>query len=644
MMKKLSLLLLLQLLLTFNFHAQDLDLKWSSRTTYSNAKDGFFESFVGSSDKFVYGIYKDFESRLLRRNRNKFEMHLVAFDKQNMQQSYIVGLKSKKDKDRLRKMKEFTYVSTIVIENEVYVFWKKSTLTQTDIYAEEFDAYLNRLTKLKKVYSVKHPTSKKRVAKRKRRKRNNVGNLAGIPIVIQAAKDGSTNLMIGAELYKGKDEPVEFDYAIIDTKFDEISKGHVTLPAIQVSKYMNSSVFSFDYGKDGNIYIKGYVRLSKEESKAAKKGEYTAYALLCVVDPATSEMEPYTMKYDGMNVFNFDLLTDENGVKLYGFFNDISKDPTGRNTHGIFYATLKDGELSDPAFTYFDAETLNELFREDPSDNKEQTEAGKKKKQRKKKKKKQEKAMDDEALDESYVIETAKAVDNENIVLFCTKVYNYTTVTCTSSGTTGGQTCVVNYYCRKSNVTAFKLDNRGEIVWASNIDREKTFSGWNVKDLRIIHDKEKFYVIYGSAYHTDAKKRSGKRAKKKKEVRDQFEYAVFDYETGEAKKTEYVVNDPKVEKKERKYISPRDIQVFDNQYFVNSITIKLKPSYIIGSFALFAAPFAIGTTIFPVLFVPTLLGAWPSIGFLAIKGHIYKGAGHMGTIKLPEEDPSRKKK
>lgn len=632
-MKRIYLLLLL-LCTALNLKAQDLDLKWSSRATYSNFKDGFFDEFVGASDEHVYGMYNDMETRFFRWNRNKFDITLAAFDKDNMQQVYTTKLRTKKDKARRKKMKGYTYLETIVQNETVMVFWKKSTLTQSDIYAESFDTYLNRKTKLTRIYSVKHSTNKK--GKKKRRKRNLVGNLAGVPIVVQGAKDGSNNIMICTEIQKGKNEPVEFDYKILDAEFAEVNKGHIKLPLVQVSKYMTGSVFSYEYGKDGNIYIKCFVRLSKEEEKQAAKGEYRAYSMLSVVSPATAEIESYTMKYDGMNVFNFNFLTDESGVKLYGFFNDLSKDATGRRTHGIFYATIKDNEISEPVFSYFDKEMLADLFKEDPNE--------KKPISKKKRMRKMERALDDEALDESYEIEAAKAIDNENIVLFCSKVYNYTTVTCTSSGAGGGTTCVVNYYCRKRNITAFKLDNEGEIVWASNVDREKTFSGWNVRDMRIIHDKEKFYVIYGSDYHTDKKRRSGKRAKKRKEVRDEFEYAIFDYETGKNEKQEYVVNPKATERKERKYMNPLAIQEFDNQLFVNSTRMKVRPLYFAAATVATFGPGLVEALALPFIFAPPLALLWWPIIFVPINnGYMYKGAGHMGTIELPKNNEDKKK-
>jgi hypothetical protein len=60
----------------------------------------------------------------------------------------------------------------------------------------------------------------------------------------------------------------------------------------------------YQYTPDGKLYIKTNVSMSKEERKQAKKGEHTSYSILNIVDVETSETDLYTIKYDGMNVFN----------------------------------------------------------------------------------------------------------------------------------------------------------------------------------------------------------------------------------------------------------------------------------------------------------------------------------------------------
>lgn len=590
-MKYLVYLLLLSLLMgTQNLNAQNFDLKWSQKMQYDNFKDGFFQEFVGSTDQYVYGIYNNLA---LTKKRKSKQMKLIAFDKKTMKKVGEFPLKSKKDKSRNDKLKDFQYSKTVVLKDAIYVFWTKTSKSQTDVYAESFDVELDRKEKLKKVYTAKAAPAGKKLSS------------IAPAVVILNGKDGNNDLLIGSEIAKGKGENIEFDYITMDSDFKEVDKGHITLPIAQTTKFAGLSSY-YEYGTDGNLYIKSYVRMSKDERKAAKKGEYSAYSILSVVDVATGDITPYTMKYDGLNIFNFDLVTEGGEVRIYGFFNDMDKDPSGLRTHGIFYTTIDKGQMDEPKFSYFDKKTLAELFKNDAED--------KKKTYGSKRKKEKNKPMDEEALDESYVIEIAKIVDKDNIVLFCSKVYNYTVTTCTATSG-GGQTCTTNYYCRKSNVTAFKLNNDGEIVWASNVDRLKTYSGWDIYDMRVVSDKNKFYVIYGSSYDVDATKKSRKTAKNRKEVRDNFEYAVFDMETGKSKKSEFVVNQPGVKKKDRKIVSPLAIQVFDNQFFVNSSRVTMKPW-------LTAAGCTVSLACPPVLY------------YVFISGDMRKGTGYLGTIQV----------
>lgn len=587
-MKKIIYLLLLPLLLAVSSaNAQNLNLKWSEKMQYDNFKDGFFKEFVGSSEELVFGVYNNLALRTKKANK---QIKLISFDKKTMRKVGEFVLKGKKDKARNEALKGFTYHSTIVLKDQVYVFWNKATKGTSEIYAETFDMQLDRTEKLKKVFSA---TS------------NAVKNISSPSVVILAPKVGAEDILVGAEIAQGKGENVDFSYAVIGPELAEISKGKTTLPIVQMSKYAGTSS-SYEYGADGNLYIKTYIRMSKEERKLAKKGEYTAYSILNIVDTESDELETYIMKYDGLNIFNFNLVGDDQGVRIYGFFNDMGKDPSGVRTHGIFYTTVRNGQMAEPNFSYFDKKTLDELFKKDQED--------KKKTYGSKKKKAKAKPMDEEALDESYRIEVAKVLDDNSIVLFCSKFYNYSVTTCTSNSN-GGQSCTTRYYCRKSNVTAFRLNNAGEIQWASNIDRLQTFSGWDIYDLRVVAENQKFYVIYGSSYDVDAEVKNRKSAKKGKEIRDNFEYAVFDYENGKSKKQQIVVNQPGAAKKERKTVSPLSVQVIDNRFYINSSRVTMKPG-------LTVAGCAASVVCFPVLY------------YVFLSGDMRKGTGYLGTINI----------
>lgn len=628
-MKKIINLVLLQLIFTSFLsiaqEGEDLNIKWSSRFESSNFKEGFFDRFVGASDRYVYGISTDLESRLLPKKRNEFAVFLVAFDKNNMQRVFHTELRGKTDKSRRDKMRMFVFHSALVMNGKVLVFWKKSSNTQSEIHVEIFDEVLNREGKLKRIYTVKHGAKK---SKNKILRKSKYSILSGVPIQIQENPGVEQNFLISAEIQKGKEEPFEVDYLVLNADLTELAKGHVSLPIIQTNKPSTEAAsMSYVYGQDGKIYIKSLIQLRKAEIRALPPGESSTFSVLNIVDPATAGLETHTIRYDGKNVFNFDLITNEQGVKIYGFFTDLAKGSPNSGTHGIFSATINGEQEAEPQFSYFDKETLDELFKADPS---EQKLIESKRKQRKRKKNKKNQVDDNESLDEHYVIECAKNVDKDHIVLFCSKAFNYTVRNCDANGN-----CVENKYCRKSNVTAFKLNNEGEIVWASNVDRSITYGGWNVKDLKVIEKDGKMIVVYGSSYTKDADKRSGLRAKKRKELREKFEYAVIDVQTGTNEKKEAVMNLPKTKKKNLKMINPRNIQTFDNAFYINSTTIKFRFSSILGATAIESVPIIATAFFLPAVFlVPSVVATSCVVYYFYARGYVYKGGGHVGKIEL----------
>lgn len=571
-----------------------MELKWTNKMIYDNSKDGFFDNFVGSSEEYVYGVYKNLA--FMPKKQNK-QIKLLAFDRKTMKKVDEVVLSSKKDKSRSAKLKDMLFNQVVVLKDEIFVFWTKATKDQVEVFAESFDLELGKKVKLKKVVVFKNPSTKQT-------------NYGALSVVIKKSDTDVSNVLIGCETGQGKGANIAFEYVTIDTEFKETSKGKFDLDIVKGARsYGLTSTYQF--ASDGKLYVKTNVSMSKEERKQVKKGEHTSYSILNIVDVETSESDLYTIKYDGMNVFNFNLVNEGDDVRVYGFFNDMEKDPSGNRTHGIFFTTIKNGEMSEPNFSYFDKSTLDELFKSDVEDKKTTKIT---KKDKRKGKAAETKKLDEEALDDYFQIEIAKILDKDHIVLFCSKMYNYAVTTCSTNGS-GGTSCTTNYYCKKGNVTAFNLNSKGDIVWASNVDRSITYSGTEIKDLRVVSDPTNFYVIYGSTMKENAEAKSGKSSKKTAEIRDNFEYATFDIKSGKSAKKEVLVNSASVEKKDRKTVNPLSIQVYDNQYFINSASIKLKAGRVAAAC------------------VPSIICP-PILYWVFLSGDFRKGTGYLGTIKI----------
>src|ERR1035437_4963334 len=462
--------------------AQTLDVKWTDRMIYDNKLDGFFEDFVGNNSKFVYA---KFNKLTLRMNKNADKVKLVAFDKNTMKKAGETTMMDSKDPGSAKNYKDLKYYKTIVFENLIYVFWKKESKTKVELFVQTYDSKLKPVQKVKKIYELNSDSKDSKKAE----------------VFVMANEKVNESIVIGGELAAGKGSNVTVEYKVLKSDLSFSSANQVALP-VSVSGKSKSLTSSYEYGDDGNLHIKTYVTMDKEQRKTAKKGEAYRYPIYSVVKLETGNIQSYTIKFENKNVFDFDFEVTKGAIKIFGFFCDLTKDSKGVDTHGIFYAILdpKTFQLSgEMNFTYFTKHQLDQLFAKDND----KTDRKDKAFMQSKKKKKSE----DESLSSDYVIEKVQSLDNNNIVLFCSLMYNYAVTTCDGKGN-----CHTNYYCAKSNVTAFKIDGAGKIIWASNLDRKITYSGWNIYDLRVVNKENKFIVAYGSDYSikSDKKNRSSR--------------------------------------------------------------------------------------------------------------------------------------
>ena len=164
------------------------------------------------------------------------------------------------------------------------------------------------------------------------------------------------------------------------------------------------------------------------------------------------------------------------------------------------------------------------------------------------------------------------------------------------------------FYCTKNNVTTFKLNSAGNIVWAKNIDRSMTYNRWNVYDLNVIKDNGSYYIVYGSAFQINAKKKNRRNSKSGKQLTDRLEYAVLNASNGDFKKYEHQVNGFNTKKKDAKQVAADDIEVFDNKMYTECRKTKFKP----GIWFSCLCP--------PVFYA------------LSFNGNSRKGTGYMGVI------------
>jgi hypothetical protein len=554
--KLLGVVAFLTIICTSSF-AQYLDIKWSEREIYKNGLNGEFDGFIGSNSSYIYGKMTNFSSG----DVNLKQFSLVAFDKNTMKK--VTQNKIIDPKKPNKEYKGLAYQKTVVFENIIYVFWTKYSKQKTEVFAESFDTKLKRSNPLKKVYEVAHDKSKAKQSE----------------VMIMGNKEAGERIFLGAELAADKNQNVVFEYKLLNNNFQFEAASQVTLP-ITVKGKGGSLSSDYELGNDGNLHVKTFITVGKEDAKNLKKGESSTFPFYSVVNLNSGDIKSYPFKFESKNIYNFNYLIEKNTIKLFGFFSDLNKDPKGNDTHGIFYAIIdsKTLDMEDVNLTYFSKEQINKLFAKDREDRNQSLFAGKKKA-----------ASQAESLAGNYVIEKVQSIDKDNLLLFTSKMRNYSVTTCDSRGN-----CVTSYYCEKSNVTAFRIKSDGTVVWSANLDRKKTYSGWHVYDLKVMNKDDKFYVAYGSDFAMNANKKNFSSKKSGKHQRDLFEYAVFDYNTGDYKKYEHKVNSINTKSQDRKTIAATNIAVLDGEFYSTSIKKSVRPGFWFCP-AVYICPFILNT-------------------------------------------------
>jgi hypothetical protein len=567
-------------------HGQSIDLKWSDQFICDNKLDGFFDYFIGTNGN---NIYAKFSNLVVKGINGNNKIKLIAFDKKTMTKVGECDLKGyNKNEDN-----NLNYYKSILLDDVIYVLWTKKQKNVLELYAQSFDSKLRKINPIKKIYEV------------------NRGSGGNDNLFVIYNNNIGNKILIGKELAITKDnEDLRIEYKFLNSDFSLVSSKQVTLPLIitkrkrglfgsRSSNSNNSLIAEYELGNDGNLYIQDMVKVSDEEKKLLKKGEASLYPHIMQVQLETARIVDYSLKFPKKNTFNFSSLITKDGIKLYGFFSDLEKDEKGRDTHGTFFISLDNRDLSQKVakFSYFDKSFLNQLYEADKENQKRGSGIFKSDKAKK---------SDDESIDDNYVIE--KVIEDKNdIILFCSIMRNWQRTYCNNANGMGGN-CYTNYYCTKSNVTTFKLNSKGEIIWAKNLDRSITYTRWNVYDLNVIKTDNNYVVTYGSAYQLNSKKKNFRSSKSRSQFTDRLEYATFSEKTGDFKKQEYKVNAINAKSSDKKLISPDELEVFDNRMYTSSVKSKLKPS-----------------TYFSCLCPPVFY-------FLAWSGNARVGKAYLGTI------------
>lgn len=567
-MRQIKLLAALFLIVGTTF-GQELNIKWSKALPLKNEIDGFFVEFLEQNDKFIYA---KFASR-----KRATQYKIVAFDKNSMKKIASVGVigyeENKKDH---KKFKGLSYYKSIIYDNHIYVFYtaynKKKKVTQ--YLVKSFSPNLKEMKPLTVIEQKKLATDKKK----KGESLFILGNTTTEKILFCKEKEGSVG------------ENIKLEYKVLNSDFSFSSSNQIQLPyKIKETKFLwtksvsSGASSSYTYGNDGNLHlktevsytaeqIKGQKENNKKRKKSGKETEKIEYSYtdFSVVKLDEGVLKTTSLKFENKNVKNL-YRSPGNTTELFGFYSDLEKDARGYETHGLFYCTLNSNyEIENVKFNPFTTGLIKNMFKNDKGDK----DGGKKAGCCLTGKKGSTHAADG-TLSSNYVIEDAIVGSNGEVYLFTSIMINGSREVC-STDSKGNRTCHTVYYCKKKNVTIFKMNSTGVLEWGSNHDRYIEYTGrWNVYDLNVIYDDNGFFATYGS--YKSSRRKGSWLPFTKKDYSYAFEYIYVNNTDGKITVKEKAVNKVGIKKKDAKVVNATNIQVINNKFMVDYSKVGLSP-------------------------------------------------------------------
>jgi len=533
--------------------AQNFNTVWSNKVKY-NYKEGFFNSIIGENNSNVFvelSRHKGFFKRKL------FLQKVKVLEKTTLKEVTTKTIYYKKDRT-FENYKGLRHFNSYISGDVLYDFWLKDTDGSLQIFAASYDTKMKPIKKLTMLHSVK--TSRERGS-----------SIADYFVVANNNSNGK--VLVCAEPSVAKGTNFKLEYKLINPDLTVVASNVITLPVVSTgsSKRNSSSVADYEYKDNGILYIKNNISLTREEYKQMKGNDSRLenyYCLLSAINPVSGTLNTFSAKVKDTYIQSIYILPTDKTVELVGYFADLKKDPRGNDKHGLYFFNLN-AETLEPISqkaNYFTPVQLDLLFAKDREDRKDSRMFQSNKKY----------DSEESSMPSDYIIEQAINSNYGDVVLFASRLYNYWVTVCNGTGR-GGQTCQSEPRCDRSNVTAFKINANGDIVWMSNLDRAITYGGHYIYDLKAIEKNNKYYVIYGSAFQVNATQKRMRTRKSSKQARESFEYAVFDGGDGQYKKAEERINPYSTPKSERKYVSGKGVQVVNNHFYTGEYRVRMHP-------------------------------------------------------------------
>lgn len=571
--------------------AQYFEYNVANKMNYSNAKGGFFAGFIASNNSAVYVLQSNFAKSPLETNRR---LKIVAYNKETlteMESVELIGFSSNKAMEEV--YRDLNYEKVLVYDEYILVFWKKyirtDSTTTEEIWAEAFETDLKRVGKVKLIF-----TNTRQVSGRE----SDFGPSSTVVLYNSAIE----TCFVGGESRKENGD-LYFSYLALGTDLNAQSTGEWKLPNRATLKETGLSS-SYELGKDGNLYMRTTVLRTKEERIDLGPKASPSYLIFGVKNPTTQDTSSLTLDFPLKTITDYSLVTDAENARVFGFFGDLEKDPSGIDKQGVFYASFDSDSIvnTEVKFTYFERSSLNKLF---PKSKGGRVRKGDPVKQ-----------LTEEELNTRFDIEYVDILADQSVVLFISRKYNYEEIT-SSSDLNGENRYKSDFYCEKNNVSAIRISPEGKITWTANLERSVTYLGTDIADIKVLKFEGKYYVFYGTEEDTE---NAGKRRKFEEQYVNKLEYALFNPGSSKPKKMEMVVGADDVDLKDLDILNERTFTIIGTRIYFTKLQRSQKPVW-----------YALNVLCFP------------SIYYSVVSGNTKYAHGLIGVAELLDGKDSKKR-
>lgn len=440
-------LLALIIIASSNSYSQEIEINWSEPITY-DSKNGYFHKFNTQNNKYTFIEWRKANQAT---GRGLKQLKIIALDKKtNNKISELPLLGFKENKPLKKKYKKLDYWFITVLEDVVIALWKKSEGNKTEIFGETFDSELKRTSSLVKMFEF---TNKEDYEKKPYHYL--VGNGKKIVLVSESAGFLGEKLNIKLKLFS-KDLQSEGSF-------------QTQLPLILTTKHRALPYSQLKLSDDNTLHFESDCTLANDNGTKKKSGlsDVTSsnYGSINVLTKKIVCKNPDLPYRD----YETKVITND-GVYIYGFLgvkkNDIYKKRT--KITGLIYVHLDENyDLVSKKITKFTSSDISEIFQNNPYSKDEIISHS---------------VSEPDFFSSEYQVEKVKIEDNGDVIFACSRNHFRTEEgTSSSSSMSIARTTTTTYstitaYNIKSDVLLFKLDNKGNLKWKTNVPRRCEYS------------------------------------------------------------------------------------------------------------------------------------------------------------------------